>query len=199
MWPEHDYFRNVACSIQLEKGNMPQNNLFYLNQGLLLYKGCKKLFYDDYFILSQVLERSNPPSDIKNHIFDECEVLLYRPKQDIATGIFKGVYKTIGDIFVRGDPHEFFLDYVYSKKNSKVLPSFKKRIIPNSFGGTLFINKKVRYESCALSTGRSNVYLFLPSTTERTGKINRYFSSVKLLPMDVSEESFNIKKMGDFF
>lgn len=80
MWPEHDYFRNVACSIQLEKGNMPQNNLFYLNQGLLLYKGCKKLFYDDYFILSQVLERSNPPSDIKNHIFDECEVLLYRAK-----------------------------------------------------------------------------------------------------------------------
>ena len=59
---------------------MPQNNLFCLNQGPLLYKGCKKLFYDDYFILSLVLERSNPPSDIKNHIFDECEVLLYRPK-----------------------------------------------------------------------------------------------------------------------
>ena len=77
IWPEHDYFGSVACSIQLEKRNMPENNLFYLNQGPLLYKGCKKLFYGDYFILSQVLERSNPPSDIKNHIFNEREVLLY--------------------------------------------------------------------------------------------------------------------------
>lgn len=139
---------------------MPQNNLFCLNQGPLLYKGSKKLFYDDYFILSLVLERSNPPSDIKNHIFDECEVLLYRPKQDIATGIFKGLYKTI-EI-------------------------------------TLFINKKVCYESCACQW-TDLMFTFLPSTTGRTGKINRYFSSLKLLPMDVSEESFNIKKMGDFF
>ena len=44
MWPEHSYFGHVACSIQLEKGNMPENSLFYLNQGRFSNKGCKQHF-----------------------------------------------------------------------------------------------------------------------------------------------------------
>ena len=67
-----------------------------------------KFFYGDYFILSQILERANPPSDIKNHVFDEREVMLYRPKYDVVTGNFKGLYKTMRDIIVRGDSGEFF-------------------------------------------------------------------------------------------
>lgn len=35
-------------------------------------------------ILSQILERSNPPSDSKTHVFNECEVLIYGPKYDVA-------------------------------------------------------------------------------------------------------------------
>ena len=46
---------------------------------------------------------------------------------------------------------------------------------------------------------RSNVSFFLPSTTDRVETINRYFSSVKLSPMDVSEESFNVKENGISF
>lgn len=48
MWPEYGYFGQVACSIQLEKQNMP-DSLFYLNQGRLSNKGSKKIFYGDYF------------------------------------------------------------------------------------------------------------------------------------------------------
>ena len=44
MWPEYGYFGQVACSIQLEKQNMPDNSLFYLNQGRLSNKGSKKNF-----------------------------------------------------------------------------------------------------------------------------------------------------------
>ena len=39
---------------------------------------------------------------------------------------------------------------------------------------------------------------FLPSATDHAEKINRYFNSVKLSPMDVSEKSFNIKENGIF-
>lgn len=72
--------------------------------------------------------------------------------------------------------------------------------MPNAFSGTLFNNFKLCYESCALPTDRSNVYFFfLPSATDHAEKINRYFNSVKLSPMDVSEKSFNIKENGIFF
>ena len=34
--------------------------------------------------------------------------MLYRPKYDVVTGNFKELYKTIGDIIVRGDSDEIF-------------------------------------------------------------------------------------------
>lgn len=71
--------------------------------------------------------------------------------------------------------------------------------MPNAFSGTLFNNFKLCYESCALPTDRSNVYFFfLPSATDHAEKINRYFNSVKLSPMDVSEKVLILKKMGSF-
>ena len=42
------------------------------------------------------------------------------------------------------------------------------------------------------------IFFFLPSATDHAEKINRYFNSVKLSPMDVSEKSFNIKENGIF-
>ena len=48
---------------------------------------------------------------MKNHAFNEREVMLYRTQDDVVTGDFLGLYKTIGDIIVRGDPDEFFLDF----------------------------------------------------------------------------------------
>ena len=35
MWPEYGYFGHDTFSIQLEKENMPEDSLFYLNQGRL--------------------------------------------------------------------------------------------------------------------------------------------------------------------
>lgn len=83
MWPEYGYFGQVACSIQLEKQNMPDNSLFYLNQGRLSNKGSKKIFYGDYF-KPDFRTFKNPPSDSKTHVFNECEVLIYGPKYDLA-------------------------------------------------------------------------------------------------------------------
>ena len=56
MWLEHGYFGHDTCSIQLEKENMPENSLFYLNNCLLSYKGSKSFLRRSYFILSQILE-----------------------------------------------------------------------------------------------------------------------------------------------
>ena len=68
--------------------------------------------------------------------------------------------------------------------------------MPNAFSCTLFNNFKLRYESCTLPADRSNVCFFLRSTTDHAKKINRYFNSVKLSPMDVSEKVLILNKMG---
>ena len=50
--------------------------------------------------------------------------MFYRPKYDVVTGNFIGLYKTIGDIIVSGDSEEFFIDYRYSKLNYNAISSF---------------------------------------------------------------------------
>ena len=84
---------------------------------------------------------------------------------------------------MRGDANECFLDYGYSKKDSKILHSFQRRRMPNSFSGTLFNRHQTQYESGALSTKFSGLYLFLPSITDRAENINRHRGSVNLLPL----------------
>ena len=115
VWPEHGYFEHDTCSVQLEKENIPENSLHYLNQSHFSYKCSKKVLHRDFFILSHIFERTNPPSNIKNYVFSEYEVMFYRPKYDVVTGNFIGLYKTIGDIIVSGESEEFFIDYRYSR------------------------------------------------------------------------------------
>ena len=93
MWPEYGYLGHDTFSIQLGKENMPENSLFYLSQGRLSYKGSNNIFYCDFFILSQILEWANPPSNINNHAFNEYELMLYRPKYDVITGNFMAFIK----------------------------------------------------------------------------------------------------------
>ena len=88
-----------------------------------------------------------------------------------------------------------FLDYGFSKTQSKKLSSVQKRKIPNAFTGTLHNNFKYLYEAFALPADKSNVYFFLLATLDRSEEINRYFNSVKLSPIDVEEDLFLIVKL----
>ena len=48
---------------------------------------------------------------------------MIRPKYNTSTGEFKGLYKTIGFLVVRGAPDKFFFNYGYNQNKSKVLYS----------------------------------------------------------------------------
>lgn len=87
---------------------------------------------------------------------------------------FKRLYQTVGYIVVSGDPDECFFDYRFPKEKSRNLYSYQKKIIPSTFSGTFFKRFKICYESNALLPDRSNVYFFLPSTTNCIKKIYRY-------------------------
>ena len=62
--------------------------------------------------------------------------------------------------------------------------------IPNSFSATIFNRHRIQYESSSLDTEFSNVFFFLPSTTDRIEEINRYVNSVDLIPTDIDPSAF---------
>ena len=92
VWPELGTFKQQACDFGMEKENYRENSIIYLNQVYLTIKESKSLYYADYYILGQVIERLNPPEDISNCFFQDCRVKIYRPRYDTATGTFLGLY-----------------------------------------------------------------------------------------------------------
>ena len=47
-----------------------------------------------------------PPENIENHVCKEREVKIHRPRYDLVSGQFLGLYESIGYITVRGDLEE---------------------------------------------------------------------------------------------
>ena len=198
IWPDNSYFKQQPCDFHLDKENIPENSIFYINQGQLSYKDNKKLYYTDYYILGQVTECLNPLENIENYVCKVREVNMHRPRYDPVSEQFFGLYESIGYITVRGDLEEQFCDYGFCKEKSKILYSHHKKIIPRSFSGIFFNRHKTSYESGALPTYSSNVYFFLPPTTDRVEDINIYMGSVNLLPIEIVESSFETEENVSF-
>ena len=103
----------------MEKEHHPEDSIIYINQGYLIIKDNKRLYYVDYYILGQVMECLNPPEDISNYVCQDREVKIYRPKYDIVTRKFLGLYEALGYFSVRSDPNEHFSDYGFVKRTQK--------------------------------------------------------------------------------
>lgn len=119
-----------------------------------------------------------------------------RAKYDKMTATFQGLYETLGYIMVRGDPQEHFLGYGYSKQNSKILHSHYKKRIPSSFSSTFFNRHRIQFESGAFhGSNISNIYYFLPSTTDRVEETNKNMGSVNLSPIIFLKKHLRLKTM----
>ena len=44
MWKNHGFFGTESCDFSIEKANMPENTLYYINQGYQSYKDSKKVY-----------------------------------------------------------------------------------------------------------------------------------------------------------
>ena len=75
-----------------------------------------------------------------------------------------------------------------------MLHSYQKRRNPSSFGCTFLNRHRLQVERSSLRAECSHIYFYLPSTTDRSEKINRHMGSVNLLPVDLHQNSF---KTGD--
>lgn len=133
-WKKYGYFQQQPYQLRVEK-HISAMTILYLNQVYSSYKDKKKIYYCDFFVIGQIIPALNSPENLTEYEFKSNETKIFRPKYDVVSGQFLGLIETRGYLTDCEDKSEFFLDYGYSKINSKILYGTRKKIIPNSFSG----------------------------------------------------------------
>ena len=201
IWKEDGFFKDVKAQLNLEKVNIPENGLLYVNQGFLsTVKSGEIAMYLHNFVIGQLIIAANQPKDIANYICSKNEVKLLSCVYDIESGQFKGIREQLAFIVLRGDPCETFLSYGFDKLKSKLLYSFSKQQIPNAFVSVAFKNHFEEIINGDRSeSSSSSLFYFLPSTSDRKEEINQHKNNVSLFPVDITLdfiESFSVEKVS---
>ena len=194
VWKNNGFFKDIRPELNLEKVNIPENCLFYINQAFLsTVKNGDIAMYNQNFIIGQLIFAANQPKEIETYQCLPNEVKLLSCVYDLESDDFKGIREQIAYIVLRGDEHEIFLSYGFDKNKSKILYSFSKQQIPDAFISTSFkkhfneiMNEKRNEES-------SSLFFFLPSVSDRKETINQWKNNPCLTPID-----FNIDFIESF-
>ena len=200
IWKENGFFKDVRAELNLDKVNIPENCLVYVNQGFLTtIKSGEIAMYLENFVIGQLLIAANQPKDIANYTCLKNEVKLLSCLYDIKTGNFKGFHEQVAFIVLRGDADETFLSYGFDKLKSKLLYSFSKQQIPNAFSSVAFSKHFKKIIGKNGSEDSSSVFYFLPSISDRKEEINQHKNNVSLSPIDITVdliESFSVEKVS---
>ena len=121
MWKNNGFFADECSDFSIEKVNMPENTLFYVNQGYQSYKENKKVYYNDVYIIAQIMLLAHQLKDIESYELKNYEVKMLRPKYHPPNGEFLEIEYCVALITVKNHPDEQFFDYGYNKENSKLL------------------------------------------------------------------------------
>ena len=198
IWKKDGFFKDVKAQLNLEKVNIPENCLLYVNQGFLsTVKSGEIAMYLHNFIIGQLIIAANQPKDIANYTCLKNEVKLLSCVYDIETGNFKGIREQVAFIVLRGDVNETFLSYGFDKLKSKLLYSFSKQQIPNAFVSVAFKNHFEKIMNKDRTESSSSLFYFLPSLSDRREEINQHKNNVALHPIDITVdfiESFSVEK-----
>ena len=109
VWKNNGFFQDLRPDLNLEKKNMLENTLFYINQSFLsTVKNGDIAMYNDSFILGQLIVAANQPPDINTYKCKGNEVKLWCCIYDLTTGEFQGVKEQLAYIVLRGDKEEVF-------------------------------------------------------------------------------------------
>ena len=191
VWKENGFFEDVEAQLNLQKVNIPENCLVYVNQGFLsTVKSGELALYLHNFVIGQIIVAANQPEDITAYICSKNEVKLLTCVYDLESGDFRGIREQIAFIVLRGDADEIFLSYGYNKTKSTAVYSYSKEQIPNAFVSVAFKKHfdEIVNESSSKTDVRSSLFYFLPSISERKESVNQFKNNVSLMPYDISLE-----------
>ena len=68
LWEKFGYFGTETCDFSIEKANLPENSVFYINQAYQSWKDDKKVYHTDVFILAQIMPLAHQPKDIEDYL-----------------------------------------------------------------------------------------------------------------------------------
>ena len=200
IWKQDGFFKDVRAELNLEKVNIPENALFYINQGFLsTVKSGEIAMYLHNFVIGQLIVAANQPKDIANYTCLKNEVKLLSCLYDIESGDFKGIREQLAFIVLRGDSDETFLSYGFDKMKSKLLYSFSKQQIPDAFVSVAFKKHFDEIMNEKRDDSSSSLFYFLPSVSDRKEEINQHKNNVSLFPIDITLdfiESFSAEKVS---
>ena len=200
IWKEDGFFKDVRAELNLDKVNIPENCLLYVNQGFLsTIKSGEIVMYLENFVIGQLIVAAKQPEDIATYTCLKNEVKLLSCLYDIESGNFKGFHEQVAFIVLRGDADETFLSYGFDKLKSKLLYSFSKQQIPNAFSSVAFSKHFKEIMNKDETEDSSSLFYFLPSISDRKEEINQYKNNVSLSPIDVTVdliESFSVEKVS---
>ena len=189
LWNKFGYFGERANDLTLNKADLPENTLYYINQGTsATVKSGEQAIYITNVLLAQILPYANNP-DVETYTLKDDEVFLLCPVYNKDTATFSGLETRVALIMVRGDDNELFLSYGFDPDKTKQLYSSFKKEIPNVLESTGF----KKFNEFLLSTDKgdmSTLFYFLPSITDRKEKINQFKSNVQLYPVTVQYNEF---------
>ena len=200
IWKQDGFFKDVRAELNLEKVNIPENALLYINQGFLsTVKSGEIAMYLHNFVIGQLIVAANQPKDIANYTCLKNEVKLLSCVYDIESGDFKGIREQLAFIVLRGDSDETFLSYGFDKMKSKLLYSFSKQQIPDAFVSLAFKKHFGEIMNEKRDDSSSSLFYFLPSVSDRKEEINQHKNNVSLFPIDITLdfiESFSAEKVS---
>ena len=189
IWKEDGFFKDVKAELNLEKVNIPENCLLYVNQGFLYTaKSGEIAMYLHNFIIGQLIIAANQPKDISTYKCLKNEVKVLSCVYDLESGNFKGLREQIAFIVLRGNSDELFLSYGYHKQKSKLLYSYSKQQIPDAFVSVAFKKHFQEIMNEGKSETSSSLFYFLPSISDRKEEINQHKNNTSLSPIDITSE-----------
>ena len=192
VWKENGFFQEIKPEMNIEKVNIPENTLLYINQGFIsTVKNGDLAMYVHNFIIGQLLLGANQPDDITTYECKDNEVKLLTCVYDLESGKFKELRLMLAYIIIRGDDDEVFFSYGYSKSKSTVLYSYSKQQIPDTFISTSFKKHFQEVVNEKKDEDFSHMFYYLPSISDRKEEVNQYKSNVSLVPTDVTIDFIN--------
>ena len=90
VWKENGYFNDIRPELNLVKVNMPENTLFYVNQGFIwTVKNGDLAMYIQNFILGQLIVAANQPEILMNIIVQKMKLNFFRVSMTLNLVISK--------------------------------------------------------------------------------------------------------------
>ena len=189
VWKNNGFFKDIRPELNLEKVNMPENCLIYINQSFLsTVKNGDIAMYNQNLIIGQLIFAATQPKEILKYECSLNEVKLLSCVYDLETGEFKGLCLQLAFIVLRGDEHEIFFSYRFDKNRTKVLYLYSKQRIPDAFVSTSFKKHFNEIMNEKRNEDSSSIFYFLPSLSDRKEAINQWINNPSLTPIDFTIE-----------